>query len=144
MYIKCVRVCVCVCVCSSVQFSWSVVWLCDSMDGNTPGFPIYHKLPEFTQTHVHLVNDSIQTFHPLSSPSPLTLNLSKNWGLFKWDSFSQQVVPNSFNISSSNEYSGLIPIGWTGWISLQSKGLSRVFSNTTVQRHQFFGTLLSL
>ena len=49
-----------------------------------------------------------------------------------------------FSISPSNEYSGLIPLGWTGWISLQSKGLSRVFSNTTVQKHQFFGTQLSL
>ena len=49
----------------------------------------------------------------------------------------------SFNISPSNEYSGF-PLGWTGWISLQSKGLSRVFSNTTVQKHQFFGAQLSL
>ena len=45
----------------------------------------------------------------------------------------------SFNISPSDEYSGLFPLGWTGWISLQSKGLSRVFSNTTVQKHQFSG-----
>ena len=44
----------------------------------------------------------------------------------------------SFNISPSNEHPGLISLGWTGWISLQSKGLSRVFSNTTVQKHQFF------
>ena len=50
----------------------------------------------------------------------------------------------SFNISPSNEQPGLSPLGWTGWISLQSKGLSRVFSNTTVQKHQFFGTQLSL
>ena len=50
----------------------------------------------------------------------------------------------SFSISPSNEYSGLIPLGWTGWISLQSKGLSRVFSNTTVQKHQFFSVWLSL
>ena len=49
----------------------------------------------------------------------------------------------SFNISPSNEYSGF-PLGWTGWISLQSKGLSRVFSNTTVQKHQISGTQLSL
>ena len=49
-----------------------------------------------------------------------------------------------FSISPSNEHSGLISLGWTGWISLQSKGLSRLFSNTTVQKHQFFGTLLSL
>ena len=49
----------------------------------------------------------------------------------------------SFSISPSNEHPGLIPLGWTGWISLQSKGLSRVFSNTTVQKHQFSGTQLS-
>ena len=50
----------------------------------------------------------------------------------------------SFSISPSNDHSGLISLRWTGWISLQSKGLSRVFSNTTVQKHQFFGALLSL
>ena len=50
----------------------------------------------------------------------------------------------SFSISPSNEYSGLFPLGWDGWISLLSKGLSRDFSNTTVQKHQFFGTQLSL
>ena len=50
----------------------------------------------------------------------------------------------SISISPSNEYSGLFPLGWSGWISLQSKGLSRVFSNTTVQKHQFFSTQLSL
>ena len=50
----------------------------------------------------------------------------------------------SFSISPSNEHPGLTPLGWTGWISLQSKGLSRVFSNTTVQKHQFFGAQLSL
>ena len=49
-----------------------------------------------------------------------------------------------FSISLSNEYSGWLPLGWTGWISLQSKGLSRVFSNTAVQKHQFFSTQLSL
>ena len=46
----------------------------------------------------------------------------------------------SFSISPSNEYQDWSPLGWTGWISLQSKGLSRAFSNTTVQKHQFFGT----
>ena len=50
----------------------------------------------------------------------------------------------SFNTSPSNEHSGRSPLGWTGWIFLQSKGFSRVFSNTTVQKHQFFGTQLSL
>ena len=53
----------------------------------------------------------------------------------------------NFSISPFNEYSGLMdwfPLGWTGWISLQSKGLARVFSNTTVQKHQFFGAQHSL
>ena len=50
----------------------------------------------------------------------------------------------SYNINLSNEHPGLISLGWTGWISLQSKGLSRVFSNTTVQKHQFFTAQLSL
>ena len=50
----------------------------------------------------------------------------------------------SFSISPSNEHSELISLGWTGWTSLQSKGLSRVFSNTTVQKHQFFSAQLSL
>ena len=49
----------------------------------------------------------------------------------------------SFNISPSNEHSGLISLGWTGWISLKSKGPARVFSNITVQKHQFFGAQLS-
>ena len=50
----------------------------------------------------------------------------------------------SYNITPSNEHPNWSPLGWTGWISLQSKGLSRVFSNTTVQKHQFFGAQLSL
>ncbi|CAN0465124.1 unnamed protein product [Rangifer tarandus platyrhynchus] len=50
----------------------------------------------------------------------------------------------SFNISPSNETQDSSPLGWTGWISLWSKGLSRVFSNTTIQKHQFFGAQLSL
>ena len=50
--------------------------LCDPMDCSTPGLPVYHQLPEFTQTHAHRVGDAIQPSHPLSSPSPLDLNLS--------------------------------------------------------------------
>ena len=56
----------------------------------------------------------------------------------------QSIGSFSFSISPSNEHPGLSLLGWTGWISLQSKGLSRVFSNTAVQKHQFFGTQLSL
>ena len=58
---------------SSVQFSWvaqSCPTLCDPMNCSTPGLPVHHQLPEFTQTHVHRVSDAIQPSHPLSSPSP--------------------------------------------------------------------------
>ena len=60
---------------SSVQ-SLSHVWLCDPMNHSTPGLPVHHQLPEFTQTHVHWVGGAIQSSHPLSSPSPPALNLS--------------------------------------------------------------------
>ena len=58
--------------------------LCDPMDCSTPGFPVHHQLPEFTQTHVHQVGYAIQPSHPLSSPSPPAFNLSQHQGLFKW------------------------------------------------------------
>ena len=71
----------------SVQFSsiqsLSHVQLCDPMDRITPGFPVHHQLPEFAQTHVHSVGDTIQPSHPMSSPSPPAFNFSQNQGLFK-------------------------------------------------------------
>ena len=62
------------------------------MDCSTPGFPVHHQLPEFTQTHVHWVGDAIQPSHPLSSPSPPAFNLSQHQGLFQWVSSSHQVA----------------------------------------------------
>ena len=62
----------------------------------------------------------------------------------RWPKYWSFSFSFSFSISPSNGYSGLIPLGWTGWISVQSKGLLRVFSNTTVQRHQFLSTHFSL
>ena len=56
--------------------------LCDPMNCSTPGLPVHHQLPEFTQTQVHQVSDAIQPFHPLSSPSPLALNPSQHQSLF--------------------------------------------------------------
>ena len=76
---------------SSVQFSLSVVSDCNSMGCSTPGLPVHHQLPEFTQTHVHRVSDAIQPFHPLLSPSPPTFNLSQHQSLFKWVISSHQV-----------------------------------------------------
>ena len=66
---------------SSVQFSRSVVSDCDPMNCSTPGLPVHHQLPEFTQTHVHRVSDAIQPSHLLSSPSPPAFNLSQHQGL---------------------------------------------------------------
>ena len=136
---------------SLVQFSsvaQSCPTLCNSMDCSTPGFPVHHQLPELTQTHVHWVGDAIQPSHSLSSPSLSTFNLSQHQGLFKWVSSSHQVaevlgVSASASIFPKNSQDWS-PLGCTGWISLQSKGLSRVFSNTTVQKHQFFSAQLSL
>ena len=76
--------------CSSVQ-SLSLVWLWDAMDCSTPGFPVYHQLPELTQTHVHRVSDAIQPLPLLSSPSPPAFNLSQHEGLFQCVSSSHQV-----------------------------------------------------
>ena len=79
----------------SVQFSsvaQSCPTLCDPMDCSTPGFPVYHQLPELAQTHVCPVGDAIQPSHPLLSPSLLASNLSQNQDIFQWASFLLQVA----------------------------------------------------
>ena len=122
----------------------SCLTLCDPMDCSTLGFPVHHQLLELAQTHVHWVSDAIQPSHPLSAPSPPAFNLSQHQGLFQWVSSSHPVTKAiGASASASNEYSGLISFR-TDWFDLlASKGLSRVFSNTTVQKHQFFGAQLS-
>ena len=79
----------------SVQFSsvaQSCPTLCDPMNCSTPGLPVHHQLPEFTQTQVHQVCDAIQPSHPLSSPSPLAPNPSQHRGLFQWVNSSHEVA----------------------------------------------------
>ena len=125
----------------------SCLTLCYPTDYSTPGFPVFHQLLEFTQTHVHCIGEAIQPCHPLSSPSPPAFNLSQHQGLFKWISSSHQVAKLLVSASATVlpvNIQGCFPLGWTGLISLQSKGLSRLFSNTTVQKHQFFSIQLSL
>ena len=93
------------------------------------------------------VSDAIQPSHPLSSPSSLAFNLSQHQGLFQWVSSSHQVakvLELQLQHQSSMNTQDWFPLGCTGLISLQAKGLSRVSSNTTIQKHQFFGTQLSL
>ena len=119
--------------------------LCDPMNCSTPGLPVHHQLPIFTEIHVHRVSDAIQPSHPLSSllllpPIPPSIRVISNEStlLMRWPKYW------SFSLSSflpkNTHWS---PLEWTGWISLQSKGLSRVFANTTVQKHQFFSAQLS-
>ena len=98
------------------------------MECCTPGLPVYHQLPELAQTRIHWVSDAIQPAHPLASPSlPLSIfpsiRVSPNESVLhiRWPKYRNF----SLNISPSNEYQDWFLLGWTGWISLQSKGLSR-------------------
>ena len=110
--------------------------LCNPMDWSKPGFPVHHQLLELTQTHVHQVRDDIQTVpfssylqsFPASGSFPKSLFFTSG-GQIIGVSASASDLP--MNIQD------WFPLGWTGWISLQSKGLLRVFSNTTLQKHQF-------
>ena len=132
---------------SSVQFSRSFMsdsW--DPLNRSMPGLPVHHQLPEFTQIHVHWVSDAFQPFHPLSSPfppAPQSLPASGSFPmsqLFAWGGQSTGVAALAPFLPKNTQ--GWSPLEWTGWISLKSKGLSRVF-NTTVQKRQFFGAQLS-
>ena len=122
------------------------------MNCRTPGLPIHHQLQEFTQTHFHWVSDAIQPSHPLSSPSPPTLNLSQHQGLFKWVSSSHKVakvLEFSFNISSPNEHPGLIffRMDWLALLAVQGthKSLLQHHSSkaSILQHSAFFMVQLS-
>ena len=131
-----------------VQFSsvtQSYLTLCDPMDHSMPGLPVHHQLLKSTQTHVH---QSVMPSNHLILCSPCLLpSLFPSIRVFSNESTLHIRWPNywsfSFNISPSNEHSGLISFRMDLDL-LPSKGLSRVFSNTTVQKYQFFGAQLSL
>ena len=134
---------------ASIQFSsvtQSCLTLCEPMNCSTPVLPVHHQLPEFTLTHVHYqwCHPDFILFWPLfllpwtftsirvfSNESALHIRWPKYWSF-------------SLGISPSNEYSGLISFRIDCLDLQQSKGLSRVFSSTTVQKHQFFWAQLSL
>ena len=131
--------------------------LCDPMDCSTPGFSVYHQLPELAQTPVHRVDDVIQQFHPLSSPSPPTFNLSQCQGLSN-ESVLHKKWPKywSFSISPSNEYSGFISfrVDWFDLLAVQghsqepsptpqfksinSSALSFLYSPTLTSIHDYW------
>ena len=123
----------------------SCLTLCDPMNCSTPGLPVHHHLLEFIQTHVRRVGDAIQPSQPLLSPSPLAPNPSQHQSPFQWvNSLHEVAKGQSTGVSALASFlpkniQGWSPLEWIGWISLQAKGLSRVFTNTTFQKHQFFG-----
>ena len=135
---------------NSVQFSsvaQSCPTLCDPMNRSMPGLPVHHQFPEFTQTHVHRVDNVIQPSYSLSSSSPPAPNPSQHQSLFQgvksaWGGQSTGVSALASFLPKKSQ--GWSPSEWTGWISMQSKGLPRVFSNITVQKHQFFGAQFSV
>ena len=173
------------------QFSRSIVSdYCDPVDCSTPGLPVHHQLPEFTQTYVHWVSDAIQPMlavvvqslsciqlfvTPWTAAYQASLSITNSPSLLNLMSI-ESVIPSNHlilhhlfllppsifpsirvftsggqSIGASTSASVFLmniqdwfPLQLTGFISLQFKGLSRVFSNTTVQKHQFFGFQLSL
>ena len=117
--------------------------VCDPMDRSTSGLPVSHHLPEFAQTHVHWSGGAILLSHPLLPPSPPALSFFQHQGLFKWVSSSHQaakILELQLQHKSFQIWKGWFPFGLTGLISFLSKGLSRVFSSTTVWEHKFFST----
>ena len=121
--------------------------LCDSMARSTPCLPVHHQLPGLPQEGSHRIDDAIQPSHVLLSCSPPFLNLFLESGSFSTSQFfasgGHSIAVSASALVLPMNIQDWFPLGWTGLISLQSKGLSRVF-NTTIQEHQFIGTQLSL
>ena len=114
--------------------SQSCLTLCNPMDCSTPGFPIHHQLPELAQTHVPRISDAIQPSHPLLSASPPAFSLSQHQGLFQCQFFA--TGDQSIGASAS-----VLPVNIQGSSPCSPRDC-QVFSNTTVQKHQFFGAQL--
>ena len=132
-----------VCISQSVQ-SLIHVWLCDHMDCSMPELPVHHQLPHLAQTHVHRVGVAIQPSHPSVVPFCSCFQSFPASGSFQ---MSQFFASGGQNIAASASVSSLpvniqdwFLLGLTGWISLKSKGLSRIFCSTTIQKHHFFST----
>ena len=119
------------CCCSVAKLCLT---LCNPMDCSMPGFLVLHYLPEFAQTHVHFILCCPQSF-------PVSGSFSMSW-LFT--SGGQSIGASASALVLPMNIQDWFPLGWTGLISLQSTGLWRVFSSTTVQKHPFFDTKLSL
>ena len=131
------------CCCSDAQLCPN---LCDPMDWSTPGLSVLHHYWMFAQVCVHCISDAIQPSHLLMPSSPFPLNLSQHWGFFQWVSCLNQMtklLEFQLQPQSLQSIQGWFPLRLTGLILL-SKGLSGVFSSTTVCMHQFFRAQPSL
>ena len=117
------------------------------MDCSMPGFPVLHCLPEFAQTNVHWVSDAIQPSHPVTflSSCPQSFPASGSFPMSQlFASGGQRFGASASALVLLMNIQDWFPLGLTGLISLQSNGLSRVFSSTTVQKHHFFHAQPSL
>ena len=125
----------------------SCLTLCDPKDCSTSGRPILHHLPEPAQTHISCrwchptTSSSVALFSSCPQSFPASGSFPMNW-LFA--SGGQSIGASASASVFPMNIQGWFPLGLTGLISLQSKGLSRVFSNTTIQKHQCFGAQPSL
>ena len=118
------------------------------MDYSMPGLPVHHQLPEFTPDSCPLrrwchpaISSSVVAFSSHLQSFPASESLPLNQFFTSGGQSIGVSASTSVLLMNTQDWS---PLGWTGWISLQSRGLSRVFSNTTVQKHQSFGAQLSL
>ena len=118
----------------SVEFS-SSVWLFVTADCSTPGFPIYHRLPELAQTHVHCVSDVIQASYPLLSSSP-AFNLSQHQGLHQWVSSSHQVA----KVIGASASASVLPMNIQGWFPLGNLAISDAL--VLILHNVYFVTIL--
>ena len=138
---------------SIVRFQFSSVvqscsTLCDPMNHSMPGFPVYHQLLELTQISCPLsrwchptISSSVVPFSSCLQSFPVSGSFQMSQLFASGDQSIGVSASTSVLPVNTQDWS---PLGWTGCTSLQFKGLSRVFSNTTVQKHQFFGAQLSL
>ena len=117
---------------------------CNPMNRSTPGLPVHHQLPEFTQTHFHRVRDAIQPSHPLSSSSPPAPSPSQHQSLPQWVNSSHEVAKVlEFSISPSKEHSGLI-MDWLDILAVQGTLMSLLqghSSKASILQHSAFFTV---
>ena len=130
----------------SVQFSsfaQSCPTLCDPVACSTPGFPVHHQILELAQTHVHRVGYVMQPSSVIPFSSCLqSLPASGSFPMSKFFASGGHSIGASASVLPKN-IQDWFPLGWTGLIFWLSKGFSRIFSNSTVQKHKFFGSQLS-